>query len=140
MLFYLQLKIYESRIQNEVLRYIELPRTLATTGTVELSKKEIHMLIGTIFLEKCAVNLLTTVLDTPEFFWDASDALCTLYDAIFEYLEVADRVENVRWMFKLVGEENKKKEKKRKDEIFIPGPTNFVSLSLSLSVFRDIFI
>ena len=58
-----------------------------------LSKKEIHQLIGTIFLEKCAVNLLTTVLDTPEFFWDASDALCGLYDSLFEYLEIADRVE-----------------------------------------------
>ena len=97
-----KLKIYESRVQREVNRYIELPRTLATTGTVELSKKEIHMLIGTIFLEKCAVNLLTTVLDTPEFFWDASDALCTLYDAIFEYLEIADRVENLNARFEIL--------------------------------------
>ncbi len=55
-----KLKIYESRIQSEVDRFIALPRTLATTGTVELSKKEIHQLIGTVFLEKCAVNLLTT--------------------------------------------------------------------------------
>lgn len=83
-------------------RYIELPRTLAATGTVELSKKEIHMLIGTIFLEKCAVNLLTTVLDTPDFFWDASDALCVLYDAIFEYLEISDRVEILNARFEIL--------------------------------------
>lgn len=60
------------------------------------------MLIGTIFLEKCAVNLLTTVLDTPDFFWDASDALCVLYDAIFEYLEISDRVEILNARFEIL--------------------------------------
>ena len=46
-----------------------------------------------VFLEKCAVNLLSTVLDTPEFFWDAPDSLQGLYDALCEYLEMEDRVQ-----------------------------------------------
>lgn len=97
-----KLKIYESRISREVNRFIEIPRQLATTGTVELSKKEIHMLVGTIFLEKCSVNLLGAVLDTPAFFWDASDALCALYDAIFEYLEIEARVEILNARFEIL--------------------------------------
>ncbi|QDZ18538.1 DUF155 domain-containing protein [Chloropicon primus] len=97
-----KLKIYESRIQQKVDSYIELPRTLAETGKVNLTKRRIHQLIGTIFLEKCAVNLLTTVLDTPDFFWDASDALCGLYDSLFEYLEIADRVEILNARFEIL--------------------------------------
>lgn len=58
-----------------------------------MSRNEISKLIGVVFLEKCAVNLLSTVLDTPEFFWDAPDSLQGLYDALCEYLEMEDRVQ-----------------------------------------------
>lgn len=30
---------------------------------------------GKVFLQRAAVNLLSTVLDTPEFFWSAPDHL-----------------------------------------------------------------
>jgi uncharacterized Rmd1/YagE family protein len=64
-----------------------------TTGRIDMSRNEISKLIGVVFLEKCAVNLLSTVLDTPEFFWDAPDSLQGLYDALCEYLEMEDRVQ-----------------------------------------------
>jgi uncharacterized Rmd1/YagE family protein len=35
--------------------------------------------LSEIFLQKSSVNLLSTVLDTPEFFWHAPDAFLTLY-------------------------------------------------------------
>jgi uncharacterized Rmd1/YagE family protein len=38
-----------------------------------LKRKEIAQLIGKVFIQKSAVNLLSTVLDTPEFFWSAPD-------------------------------------------------------------------
>jgi hypothetical protein len=40
-----------------------------------MSRKDISMLIGRVFLEKCAANLLYSALDRPDFFWDAPDAL-----------------------------------------------------------------
>ena len=43
------------------------------TGKVPLKRKEIAQLIGKVFIQKSAVNLLSTVLDTPEFFWSAPD-------------------------------------------------------------------
>lgn len=42
---------------------------------VKMSRKQIAQLIGRVFIQKSAVNLLSTVLDTPEFFWSAPDAL-----------------------------------------------------------------
>mmetsp|Transcript_1605 Transcript_1605/g.3548 ORF Transcript_1605/g.3548 Transcript_1605/m.3548 type:complete len:354 (-) Transcript_1605:1000-2061(-) len=96
-----KLKVNESSISQQVDKFIELPRTLAKTGKVEMPKKEIHKLTGAIFLEKCAVNLLGPVMDTPAFFWDASDALCALYDAIFEYLEIDDRIEILNARFEI---------------------------------------
>ena len=55
------------------------------TGKVPLKRKEIAQLIGKVFIQKSAVNLLSTVLDTPEFFWSAPDNMqvhggCTVAD------------------------------------------------------------
>ncbi len=44
-----------------------------SAGKVELNRKDIAQLIGKVFIQKSAVNLLSTVLDTPEFFWSAPD-------------------------------------------------------------------
>lgn len=46
-----------------------------------------------VFIQRAAVNLLSTVLDTPEFFWSAPDIMQTLYKRICEYMELDDRVE-----------------------------------------------
>lgn len=40
------------------------------------------------------VNLTSNVLDTPELFWSEA-SLKALYDAIREYLEIDQRVENL---------------------------------------------
>jgi len=46
-----------------------------SAGRVTLKRKEIAQLIGKVFIQKAAVNLLSTVLDTPEFFWSAPDSM-----------------------------------------------------------------
>ena len=45
-----------------------LPENLATTGKVSITSKQIARLIGQVFLQRSAVNLLSSVMDTPEFF------------------------------------------------------------------------
>ena len=42
---------------------------------------------------QAAVNLLSTVLDTPEFFWSAPDSMQNLYKRVCEYMELDNRVE-----------------------------------------------
>ena len=39
------------------------------------------------------MNLISTVLDVPEFFWSAPDYLQALYQRAFDYLEMETRVE-----------------------------------------------
>ena len=70
-----KLSVYEERITDLVLATKHLPESLAADGTVKISRKQIARLIGTVFLQRASVNLLSTVLDTPEFFWSAPDHL-----------------------------------------------------------------
>lgn len=60
----------------------------------------VSAVVTQVFLQRSAVNLLSTVLDTPEFFWSAPDQLQALYERACEYLELETRVEvlNARFM------------------------------------------
>lgn len=40
-----------------------------------MSAKKLAQLIGKVFLQSSTLNLLSTVMDTPEFFWSAPDQL-----------------------------------------------------------------
>lgn len=62
-------------------------------GKVAISRKEIAKLIGRVFLQRASVNLLSTVLDTPEYFWSAPDSMQSLYKRVCEYMELDQRVE-----------------------------------------------
>lgn len=50
---------YERRVVDIVLETKELPETLAQSGQVNISSSEIAKLIGKVFLQKSAVNLLS---------------------------------------------------------------------------------
>eukprot|EP00877_Chromochloris_zofingiensis_P008596 jgi/Chrzof1/3990/Cz13g16090.t1 len=95
-----KLCVYEERVVETVLQTKHLPEALAKHGTVHIGAKAVAQLIGQVFLQRSAVNLLSTVLDTPEFFWSAPDQLQALYERACEYLELETRVEvlNARFM------------------------------------------
>ena len=42
---------------------------MAEHGAVRISAKGVAQLIGQVFLQRSAVNLLSSVLDVPEYFW-----------------------------------------------------------------------
>ncbi|BDA47956.1 Required for meiotic nuclear division protein 1 homolog [Coccomyxa sp. Obi] len=88
-----KLCVFEERVLEIVASTKDLPESLASTGKVTMSRKAIAQLIGKVFIQRAAVNLLSTVLDTPEFFWSAPDIMQTLYKRICEYMELDDRVE-----------------------------------------------
>jgi hypothetical protein len=46
-----------------------------------------------VFLQSSTVNLLSTICDTPEFFWSAPDQLRALYDRSCEYMELEARAQ-----------------------------------------------
>lgn len=59
-----------------------LHRISPSQGKCKIPRTEINKLIGQVFIHRAAVNLLSTVLDTPEFFWSAPDSLQVLYKKV----------------------------------------------------------
>ena len=71
-----KLSVFEQRVTSLAAATQHIPHELAARGAVaKLTLKDASRLTGQLFLQKSAVNLLSTVLDVPEFFWDAADEL-----------------------------------------------------------------
>lgn len=52
-----------------------LPESMMLHGEIKMPRKQMARLMGQVFIQKSEVNLLSSVLDTPEFFWRAPDSL-----------------------------------------------------------------
>lgn len=87
-----KLSRFESRM-SEVLYLIQkLPRLLALTGQLGLSREQLLRKSGKLFKLRVDVNLSSNVLDVPEFFWSFEPSLNPLYTAARDYLEIDERV------------------------------------------------
>eukprot|EP00775_Hariotina_reticulata_P010050 gene10050-10206_t len=98
------LRCYEERLQCIVEMIKNLPEALADHGQVIISRKQVARLIGQVFLQRSAVNLLGVVLDVPEFFWSSPDHLQVLYKRVCEYLELHTRVEVINTRYGVLQE------------------------------------
>jgi uncharacterized Rmd1/YagE family protein len=78
-----KLSVYEERVMAIVEETKGLPELMAATGQVRVGRKEVAQLIGRVFLQKSAVNLLSTVLDTPEasFSFSCSSSFLLLFSS-----------------------------------------------------------
>ncbi|THH19135.1 hypothetical protein EW146_g1999 [Bondarzewia mesenterica] len=81
-------------------RTTTIPRQLASTGVLNLTRTQAMKLTGRLFRLRRDVVLGGNVLDVPELFWSEA-SLRGLYDAVRGYLEIGDRVRNLNE--KLVG-------------------------------------
>lgn len=68
-----------------------IPSQIATTGKVNLTRKEINMQIGELFILRINIHLQGSVLDSPELMW-AEPQLDPVYQAVRSYLEMDQRV------------------------------------------------
>ncbi|TGZ77664.1 DUF155-domain-containing protein [Ascodesmis nigricans] len=82
---------FEERMSLTMSSVHHIPRTLALTGNLGLSRSDVIKLSGRLFRLRVDVNLSSNVLDVPEFFWDEPQ-LHPLYNAVREYLEIHQRV------------------------------------------------
>ena len=71
-----------------------IPRELAQTGELRVSRRGALRMSGHLFKLRVDVNLTSDVLDTPDLFWDEA-SLQALYDAIRAYLEIDDRAQTL---------------------------------------------
>lgn len=90
-----KLSRFESRLEPILSSVIKLPKRLALYGTLGLTRHQLLKKSGRLFSLRVDVNLSSSVLDTPEFFWTFEPSLHPLYVAMREYLEIDQRVQVV---------------------------------------------
>lgn len=88
-----KLCLFESRMVHSLQLISKLPKKLALTGRLGLKRQQLLKKSGKLFKLRVDVNLSSSILDTPDFFWSIEPALHPLYTAIREYLEIEQRVQ-----------------------------------------------
>lgn len=86
-----QTSLYEDLVDNTIETTKDIPSQIATTGKVNLSRREINMQIGELFILRINIHLQGSVLDSPELMW-AEPQLEPIYQAVRSYLEMDQRV------------------------------------------------
>ncbi|WYZ44099.1 hypothetical protein EsH8_VII_000535 [Colletotrichum jinshuiense] len=87
-----KLCLFEERMSETMLDAQHVPKRLALTGELNMTRTEIVMILGRLFKSRVDINLSSNILDVPNFFWDSEPTLHPLYVAIREYLEIEPRI------------------------------------------------
>ncbi|WBW73852.1 mitochondrial protein [Schizosaccharomyces osmophilus] len=86
-----KLSRFELRTDVTMNSALVFPKKLALYGHLGLSRAEVIRMSGHLFQLRVDVNLISNVLDTPEFLWDSEPLLLPLYTAFRQYLEIGPR-------------------------------------------------
>ncbi|KAK4129611.1 DUF155-domain-containing protein [Parathielavia appendiculata] len=87
-----KLCFFEERMSETMLDAQHVPKRLALTGELNLTRTEIVKILGRLFKSRVDINLSSNILDVPNFFWDSEPTLHPLYVAVREYLEIDPRI------------------------------------------------
>ncbi len=87
-----KLAVFEEYASQTIEETSGIPRSLADTGGIPLSRKEIARMRGRLLLVESDINLHYGLLDTPEFFWEYPE-LEELYTITARYLDLQPRIE-----------------------------------------------
>ena len=88
-----KLCFFEEKMSETMQNAQHVPKQLALTGELNMSRTEIVKILGRLFKNRVDINLSSNILDVPNFFWDAEPTLHPLYVAIREYLEIDQRIQ-----------------------------------------------
>ncbi|KAK5118345.1 hypothetical protein LTR62_002858 [Meristemomyces frigidus] len=95
--------LYEDLLDATISTTASLPGEIARTGRVNLTRREINMQIGELFILRINIHLQGSVLDAPELMW-AEPQLEPVYQAVRSYLEMDQRVELMQERVSVVGD------------------------------------
>ncbi|BEJ11633.1 hypothetical protein CspHIS471_0200930 [Cutaneotrichosporon sp. HIS471] len=87
-----KISLFEELISATIEQTKDIPQKLSETGKIGLPRSEIMKQIGSLFILRININLVASVLDSPEFFWTFPD-LEPLYNACRQYLEIPQRID-----------------------------------------------
>ncbi|KAF2477433.1 sporulation protein-like protein RMD1 [Lindgomyces ingoldianus] len=83
--------LFEDLVDNTIDETKDIPAQIASSGKINLNKKQINMQIGELFILRISIHLQGSVLDAPELMW-AEPQLDPVYQAVRSYLEMDQRV------------------------------------------------
>ncbi|KIX06032.1 uncharacterized protein Z518_04006 [Rhinocladiella mackenziei CBS 650.93] len=83
--------LFEDLVSETIERTSPLPALIAQTGSVNLTRRQLNMQIGELFILRINIHLQGSVLDSPELMW-AEPHLEPVYAAVRSYLEIEQRV------------------------------------------------
>ncbi|PKY01385.1 sporulation protein RMD1 [Aspergillus campestris IBT 28561] len=83
--------LFEDLVSETISNTAPLPAQIAQTGSVNLTRRQINMQIGELFILRINIHLQGSVLDSPELMW-AEPQLEPVYQAVRSYLEMDQRV------------------------------------------------
>lgn len=86
-----QTSLYEDLLDATISTTQAIPSTIAQTGRINLTRRQINMQIGELFILRINIHLQGSVLDAPELMW-AEPQLDPVYQAVRSYLEMDQRV------------------------------------------------
>ncbi|TYJ56548.1 hypothetical protein B9479_002795 [Cryptococcus floricola] len=87
-----KISLFEELISATIEQNQDIPKVLSETGKIGMPRSEIMKQIGYLFILRININLVGSILDSPEFFWTFPD-LEPLYNAARSYLEIGQRVD-----------------------------------------------
>ena len=88
-----KLELFETRIVKTLHVISKLPKKLALSGKIGIDHVKLVKKKGKLLKIRVDINLSSSILDTPEFFWSMEPALHPLYNGVREYLELDQRVQ-----------------------------------------------
>ena len=86
-----QTSLFEDLVDNTIDATKDIPEQIALTGNVNLTRRQILMQVGQLFILRINIHLQGSVLDSPELMW-AEPQLDPVYQAVRSYLEMDQRV------------------------------------------------
>jgi uncharacterized Rmd1/YagE family protein len=89
-----KLASFEESVNSVIEQSANLPQNLAKDGKVSHSRKDIFKRMGELFLQRTRINLSSSVLDVPEFFWENPE-LEPIYRKTAHYLDLSKRVDGM---------------------------------------------
>ena len=136
-----KLNTFEQVVRTAVELVGNIPQSLAKKGRVPLTRKQIRMKMGELFIDRSSINLHLDTLDVPEFFSEYPE-LEHYYSIAIDYLELKQRIEVlnqrldvVHRFFELLGNELNNQHLSRLELIIIV----LIFVEIVLTLVTDIF-
>ena len=98
-----KLSVLEQAVEKLIAEIHYIPEELALRGKISLSRKDIAKQIGRLYLQKGLMNLNSTLLDTPDFFWEHTQYK-PLYMYMCQELDLDERMDLINHRYDMLHE------------------------------------